>query len=323
MKLIYILYYYYKTTKLKIIKYITISILTIFIIMLNFVFKKIPIKVCLCTVAKLENKYILEFVEHYKKYNLDKIFLYDNNDIDGEYFDNILSAYIKSNFVEIINCRGENKIQIHKFQDCYIKNFKIYDWLLFYDIDEYIHLNKFHNIKNFLVQPKFNKCQSIFLNWIIHTDNNLIYYDKRKLYTRFTENVKIKNFCVGKTIIRGNIENLIFHSTHSLDLNIGRCDGFGHNFKIKEYIYCKIPDYKYFYIDHYYSKSTEEFINKINRGSGLRGKDIKKKYAKIKLYFRFNKITMEKIKFIAEKTHLNFSLLMYKLKKIKNYSLNR
>jgi len=43
--------------------------------------------VCLCTLAKLENKYIREFVNHYKNYGVDKIYLYDNNDINGEKFD--------------------------------------------------------------------------------------------------------------------------------------------------------------------------------------------------------------------------------------------
>ena len=62
------------------------------------------------------------------------------------------------------------------FQECYEKNYKIYDWLLFFDIDEYIHLQNYQNIKYFLINKKFDKCQSIYLNWIIHTDNNLIYY---------------------------------------------------------------------------------------------------------------------------------------------------
>ena len=41
-------------------------------------------KVCVCTPVKRENRYIKEYVEHYKKYGVDKIFLYDNNNVDGE-----------------------------------------------------------------------------------------------------------------------------------------------------------------------------------------------------------------------------------------------
>ena len=298
----------YKRKKIK-LEFYYILLLFLILISLNK-YKKNKIKVCLCTVGKLENRYILEFVDHYKKYHIDKIILYDNNDINGEKFEDLLSDYLKLNFIEIINHRGETKIQIKMFQDCYKNNYKKYDWLLFYDIDEFIHLKKFHSIKDFLIQSKFNNCQSIYLNWIIHTDNNLIFYDNRLLSRRFTETFKRANFCIGKTIIRGNIENLEFHSAHSLDFNIGRCNGFGKIIKLKINRYCKVPDYKYFYIDHYYSKSTEEFINKINRGSGTRGQNIKKKYGRIQNYFIFNKITEEKINLIIEKTYLNISLLM-------------
>ena len=51
-------------------------------------------KVCICTLGKKENMYIKEYAEHYKALGLDKIFLYDNNDIDDESFENVLSEYI-------------------------------------------------------------------------------------------------------------------------------------------------------------------------------------------------------------------------------------
>ena len=53
-------------------------------------------KVCLYSPAKKENHYIREFVEHYKQYNADVIFLYDNNDIGGEHFEIVINNYIES-----------------------------------------------------------------------------------------------------------------------------------------------------------------------------------------------------------------------------------
>ena len=52
------------------------------------------LKVCLCTLGKKENMYAREFVEHYKKYDIDKIFIYDNNEVTGESFDLVLEDYI-------------------------------------------------------------------------------------------------------------------------------------------------------------------------------------------------------------------------------------
>ena len=59
------------------------------------------IRVCVCTLGKNENKYIKEFVQHYENYGVDKIFLYDNNDIDGEIFENVINDYYEKGFIDI------------------------------------------------------------------------------------------------------------------------------------------------------------------------------------------------------------------------------
>ena len=71
--------------------------------------------------------------------------------------------------------------------DCYRKNYRNYDWLIFFEIDEYIYLKNFTSIKEYLNDTKFFKCQSIQLNWIFHTDNNLMHYENRPLKERFPE----------------------------------------------------------------------------------------------------------------------------------------
>ena len=87
--------------------YIKFIILSVILLLITFPTKDInnlqinKLKVCICTIGKLENNYINEFVEYYYKYGVDKIFLYDNNDIDGEYFDNKISYYINNKFVEV------------------------------------------------------------------------------------------------------------------------------------------------------------------------------------------------------------------------------
>ena len=62
-------------------------------------------KVAVCAIAKNENLYIREWVEWYKNLGVSKIFLYDNNDLDGERFEEVIDDYIKSDFVEVIDVR--------------------------------------------------------------------------------------------------------------------------------------------------------------------------------------------------------------------------
>ena len=69
-----------------------------------------------------KNRYIREYVQHYKKYGVDKIFLYDNNDINGEKFEEVINDYIKKGYVEVLNWRGKLTPQMEFLNDCYHKN---------------------------------------------------------------------------------------------------------------------------------------------------------------------------------------------------------
>ena len=85
----------------------------------------------------------------------------------------------------IFNFKGFRQPQ-HKFMnDCYKKNYQKYDWLIFYDLDEFIYLQNYKNIKKFLDQKIFNDCEVICPNWIEHTDNNKLYYENKSLIERF------------------------------------------------------------------------------------------------------------------------------------------
>lgn len=196
-------------------------------------FKDKEIKVCLCTPGKNENKYIREFIEHYKNYGVDKIFLYDNNDLDGEFFEQEINDYTTNKFVEVVNFRGQKRACLLMMNDCYKKNFRNYDWLIFFEIDEYIYLKNFTNIKEYLNDNKFIKCQRIQLNWVFHTDNNLLYYENRPLKERFPEienkaKMNIKNTSQGiKSILKGHIPRIKINCVHALNSKLKSCDGFG------------------------------------------------------------------------------------------------
>ena len=96
--------------------------------------------VVLCTIGKSENLYIKEYIEYYKKIGVNKIYLYDNNEINGENFKNVIHKEIDSGFIEIINIRGNIKVQEKSYNDCYYKNRKKYDWIMFFDIDEFLYI---------------------------------------------------------------------------------------------------------------------------------------------------------------------------------------
>ena len=281
-------------------------------------YKLSNLKVCICTLGKNENRYITDFVEHYKNYGVDKIYLYDNNDLDGERFENVIGKYINDSFVVLINWRGVKGTSTYYgiMDSCYQTYHDQYDWLIFYELDEFLYLKNYQNIKEYLLNKIFEKCESIQLNWVHMSDNNQIFYENKPLHERFPEKGKnvVKNkynkICFIKTIIRGHLKNISITHNHILNEKLLACNGFGEKSKIKK-IESLSPDYEYFYIKHYYSKSVQEFIDKINRGDLLRGNAKNIIEWAIEKFFYINKITSEKIKYIQDHLGNKYNLTKY------------
>ena len=249
---------------------------------------------------------------------MDKIYLYDNNDIDGERFDDVINEYIKNEFVEIIDRRGlKGKSTYYGIMDsCYQTHHNIYDWLIFYEIDEFIYLKNHQNIKSYLISNRFKRCESIQLNWVHMSDNNQIYYENKTLQERFPEkgkNVvkyKFNKICYVKTIIRGHLKDINITNNHFLSEKVKACNGIGRKSRI-DFITSLQPDYEYNYIKHYYGKTVQEFIEKINRGDLIRGNDKTVVEWAIEKFFYINEINIKKIEFIQDHLGSIYNLSKY------------
>jgi hypothetical protein len=287
-----------------IFKFFIIILICIYLIFSNIKYK---IKVCICTIGKLENLYIREFLEYYNKLGVDKIFIYDNNEINGEHFETVIYDYIIKNYVSIINFRGYLKPQFKMMKSCYKKNYLKYDWIIFIDIDEFLYLKNYSSIKKYLKEVKFNKCKIIYLNFIFYSDNNFLYYKNKSVISRFKERSFNNKRYWGKSIVRGNIAGFKITSPHRLTNKIKLCNGFGKiskSFKI---------DSKYYDIKHYSFKSTEEYCYKLNRGNILYDNNYQFKFRKINKYFQYNRITLNKINLLENKTGINLEYFRNKI----------
>ena len=165
---------------------------------------KINKDVALCVIAKNENLYIKEFIEYYKNLGIKKIYLYDNNDINDENFNTILNKYINSEFVKIKNIRGKSEIKTLAYNHCYQTNFNKYSWFLFLDVDEYLYIKNNRTLLNFLSDDRFLNCNSIFINYNEYGDSDLLEFDNRSIFQRFT---KSRYGICGKSLTRGGIKN--------------------------------------------------------------------------------------------------------------------
>jgi hypothetical protein len=231
----------------------------------------------------MENIYIREFIEHYKSLEVNNIILIDNNNEDGERFEEVIYDYIQSGFVIVENYRNCSICQMKSYEECYYKYKKHYEWLMFFDVDEYLILPNYKNIHEFLEDEKFKNFNIIHINWIFYDDNNLIFYDNRPLQQRFIRPRHLidKNFTNNhiKSIIRSKFNRLIFTNSHTPKTRFNRllkvCDVMGNNVN-NTYFLDENPAELYNltvpYLKHFGVKTVEEYFKtKMNRGFPLSG----------------------------------------------------
>lgn len=261
-------------------------------------------KVAVCAAGKLENNYIVEFVEHYKNLGFDNVILYDNNDIDGEKFEDVLNKFKK--FVIIENKRGEKFNQKEFYNECYKKYSDKYDWIAFFDIDEFLILETSKNIKSFLSDKKFKNFDYIRICWKTYTDNNIIRingnYNCKK---RFTEVFDVRNHPMNrrqKCIYKTKNKKLVLSVHGPIDV-LNPCNALGEQ-ELKKGTMLSHTVWKGCWLNHYLTKSLEEYIinkcvkhNKSNRDESVYNIYVDDLTA-FKPYWEINKQTPEKLKFI-------------------------
>lgn len=261
-------------------------------------------KVLLCAIGKCENHYIREWVEHYYKLGFTRIVLYDNNDIDGERFEDVIAYYIDNKFVKLVDVRGKKEQQHPCYWNCYHK-YGVepynYDWILFADCDEFLELDGYDNIKDFLEQEKFSKFNCIRFYWKNYTDNGLLRVENNNYsISRFKEFKPSKQ---GKSMIRTrlNIKLIKAHSARPLH----SCDAIGNRCLNDETRSMSIlgikPMYKGAWLNHYRHKTIEEFVtNKMQRLYPDQPDDSAKKVLTLDNFFELSERTPEKENFANE-----------------------
>ena len=291
------------------------KIFNIFYKISNFGKKDNKTKVCLCTIGKKENLYIKEFVMHYEKLGFNHIFLYDNNDENDEKFEDIIQDEINKGFVSIINYRNyrgiNNNPQHTSYYDCYEKNNKTYNWIAFFDIDEFLEIKPNNiTIQDFLDNERYKKCQHIKINWMVYSDNDLLYYENKPLQERFTSKSNFNEINRHiKPVVRGNLSVNYWKTAetiHSTTLDFIACTSSGKLTSAKMF---KINiDYGNAFLKHYITKTIEEYLEKFKKGFATHKFEYTTEHyrKKFDLFFQINRKTKEKVDIFNKKLNLNF-----------------
>lgn len=293
-------------------------------------------KAVICAIAKFEYDYIKEWVEYHLNLGFDKIVIYDNNDLDGERYDDLLAEYIKTGQVELRDVRGKLAMQRIVYNEFYHEG--DFDWVCNLDIDEFISPNraKYKNIKEFIknIEEKSENVEAIYLYWQTFGDSGKTYPAKYKKPTSILKqySVPANRYCLidnaikrqnswGKSLIKKGLPVAFLHEHFVVEPDVRYFDSNG-NLTIPGLVY---PDDKYIqstykecYIKHIYTKSLYEYIDcKVRRpaANSLGEMHFPSKY------FKVNDITEEKRRYLESigwKMEFIFKPDVYLIVEVKN-----
>ena len=228
-------------------------------------------KVAICAIGRNENRYAVEWVEHYKKLGVAKIFVYDNYFNNEEPLAVTLKKYVDAGFVEITDIHDRKGMQHRAYEHCYKHHGDEYAWIGFLDFDEYLRWDGRKKITAMFAQYQDADC--VLVNWRLMTDNGHTRYEDKPLKERFTEVMPLdqhvkytwpENDHV-KCFVAGGLGTVNFNSPHHPETRMRCVNVSGKEVKNESFVHPY--DHSVMRLDHYWTKTAEEWIgNKLMRG---------------------------------------------------------
>ena len=225
--------------------------------------------ISICAIFKNEGHNLKEWIEYHKLIGIDHIYLY-NNFSDDNYLE-VIIPYIEDGFVTLTDWPYKHS-QMEAYKDCLSKHRSETFWLTFIDLDEFICPKYKYNIKEWI--QRFEGYPAVSIYWQMFGTCGKMKPDYSKLVIEQYTTSWEKLDGIGKYILCTDERfGLKIHSHHHIFINYKVA-----TFKIKLPMINEMKKFVFFpmlykstnkstiQLNHYFSKSYEEYENKINKG---------------------------------------------------------
>ena len=197
--------------------------------------------ISICLLIKDENKYLYEWIEWHNALGIEHYYIYDN----GSYIpvkDTLLELYPEHLFTFVDWSGDHNHIQIDAYNHCLEHYGSESKWITFIDTDEFIHCNS-----GYLDMSKYDSYPYVRVNWKVFDANGQISYSSKDVQKRFTHETDYDIGIRYKAIVQPSlVEGMMVHDAVTAIPPATTDD---------------------MIIHHYYTRSLEEWQEKIMRGT--------------------------------------------------------
>ncbi len=220
----------------------------------------------ICLLIKDENEYLIEWITWHLNIGIEHLYIYDNDSQTP------VSETIKElpkemqNKITVIDWSGTHE---HMQHDCYYHCLKTYGedstWIAFLDSDEFIRLTGDNpsDINTFL--HDYEEYGALYMCWIMYNANGQKQKENLPVKERFTKIVTDhKELGFGKLFVKPTrVKKMLVHMAI---LKVGS-ETVNENFETQIGTFQRNISYDKIAVDHYYTKSYEEWCSKMLRGS--------------------------------------------------------
>lgn len=266
----------------------------------NIIPSKYEADVGVTVIIKNEAPYIREWIEFHKLVGVGKFFIYDNGSTDN--IKEILQPYIDTKEVVYTYLPGE-KQQIPAYRMSIKHNRHKVKYMAFIDADEYILPLKHKTIIefiNYLENKIGHKIDSVGINWLIHGFNGHYTKPRGLVCENFTKcdknaiefNEQIKSIVNPRFVAGIHHPHFFIHPVGAKIINTKGENITG--FRVE-------PILDDIIIHHYWTKSFEEYQERINKGKADGNTPVKLSYTPDYLSVDEDKSMDKYIKILKEK----------------------
>ena len=219
----------------------------------------------ICLIIRDENEYLQEWLEWHIGQGVEHFYIYDHDSkVPVSDFIQTLDKSIRD-MITVIPFGGQHKFAQHDaYNDCLKRYKKESRWIGFVDTDEMVRVVNGGKIPDLL--KLYEDYAGLYMRWVIYDANGQIKKSDKPMRERFTRiSPTDKDDGVGKTFVQTALmQSMITHNGYPyadfevVDENGRAVQGAS--------AWVANSTYDLICVDHYYTKSYEEWLEKMRRG---------------------------------------------------------
>ena len=222
-------------------------------------------EIAVCAIFRDEAPYLLEWLAFHTMIGVDRFFLYDNGSSDGG--DDLIR---RSSFARIVTLTewAERPGQLSAYNHFRVNHARRFAWAAFIDIDEFIMPLTDSSIRDILMRKAYQPYAAILLQWLVFGPSG---HDRRpdglviENYTRrLPESARASRHV--KTLVRTGQLLGIDYTPHAAECSGPHCNTRGE--EVLPYAIQPTQCHDVMVINHYFTKSSEDWEFKRRRGRG-------------------------------------------------------